>query len=111
MKTILITGGTGFIGNHLCRKLLQNINNRIICLDNNYTGFLENINDLLENNRFTYINADVIDFRDIRNFGNPRKPENFETATTRSSKRTSPRPVSRVLQISNPKMGSVKVLW
>ena len=79
MKTILITGGTGFIGNHLCRKLLQNINNRIICLDNNYTGFLENINDLLENNRFTYINADVIDFRDIRNFGNPRKPENFET--------------------------------
>ena len=44
MKTILITGGTGFIGNHLCRFLLNN-GNRIICVDNNSTGNISNITD------------------------------------------------------------------
>ena len=41
---ILITGGTGFIGNHLCRRLLEECH-YIICIDNNFTGLIENIKD------------------------------------------------------------------
>jgi UDP-glucuronate decarboxylase len=57
---ILITGGTGFIGNHLCRKLV-NAGNRVVCLDNNFTGSLSNIQDLLENPLFTFLEHDVIE--------------------------------------------------
>lgn len=56
---ILITGGTGFIGNHLCRKLLQD-GNEIICLDNNFTGSLKNIEDCLTNINFQFIEHDII---------------------------------------------------
>ncbi|MBR1976776.1 SDR family oxidoreductase [bacterium] len=59
-KTILITGGTGFIGSNLCRQLMRDENNKIICLDNNYTGSLSNIEDLLYNPRFQFIEHDVI---------------------------------------------------
>ena len=45
MKTILVTGGTGFIGSNLCERLLRQ-GNKVICLDNNYTGSVENIKEL-----------------------------------------------------------------
>ena len=57
---ILVTGGTGFIGNHLCRKLLDQ-GNYVICLDNNFTGNIENIKDLLDKPNFKFIEHDVID--------------------------------------------------
>lgn len=60
-KTILITGGTGFIGSNLCKKLIKDENNRIICVDNNYTGSLDNIRELLDNPRFKFIEHDVIE--------------------------------------------------
>ena len=60
MKTILITGGTGFIGSNLCKRLINDENNKIICVDNNYTGSLENIKELLENTRFKFIEHDII---------------------------------------------------
>ncbi len=60
MKTILITGGTGFIGANLCNRLIQDENNKIICLDNNYTGSLKNVENLINNPRFKFINHDVI---------------------------------------------------
>ena len=56
---ILITGGTGFIGTHLCRKLLEE-KHFVICLDNNFTGKTENILDLLENPNFIFIEHDII---------------------------------------------------
>jgi UDP-glucuronate decarboxylase len=56
---ILVTGGTGFIGNHLCKRLLSE-GNSIICLDNNFTGSLNNIKDLLDNPNFEFINHDII---------------------------------------------------
>ena len=55
---ILITGGTGFIGNHLCRKLLLEGHN-IICLDNNFTGSIDNIKDLMDDKNFEFIRHDI----------------------------------------------------
>ena len=51
MKRILITGGAGFIGSHLCERLL-NEGNDIICLDNYFTGNKDNIRHLLDNHNF-----------------------------------------------------------
>jgi len=45
---ILITGGAGFIGSHLCKKLLEN-DHSVICLDNFITGFKKNIEELISN--------------------------------------------------------------
>ena len=56
---ILVTGGTGFIGNHLCRTLLNN-GNYVICLDNNFTGNMDNIKDLIGNHNFEFIEHDII---------------------------------------------------
>lgn len=58
-KTILITGGTGFIGSNLCKKLV-NQDVKIICVDNNYTGSLDNVKELLDNPKFKFIEHDII---------------------------------------------------
>lgn len=57
-KKILVTGGTGFIGNHLCRRLLSE-GHYVICLDNNFTGSMKNISDLRENPNFEFIRHDI----------------------------------------------------
>ncbi len=59
MKRILITGGAGFIGSHLCERLV-NEGNDIICLDNFFTGSKDNIRHLINNNRFELIRHDII---------------------------------------------------
>ena len=56
---ILVTGGTGFIGSHLCRRLV-NENNFVLCLDNNFTGDINNIKDLLDKPNFKFIEHDII---------------------------------------------------
>lgn len=58
---ILVTGGTGFIGSNLCKRLIKNENNRVICVDNNYTGSLDNVRELLTNSRFKFIEHDIIE--------------------------------------------------
>jgi UDP-glucuronate decarboxylase len=55
---ILVTGGAGFLGSHLCRKLLE-LNHEVICLDNFYTGSKANIEELLLNPKFELIRHDV----------------------------------------------------
>lgn len=55
---ILVTGGAGFIGSHLCEKLLKN-KNQILCLDNFFTGRKENIIHLMDNNNFELIRHDI----------------------------------------------------
>lgn len=59
-KTILVTGGAGFIGSHLCEKLL-NDNNYVLCVDNFFTGSKKNIEHLLDNNHFELIRHDIIE--------------------------------------------------
>lgn len=60
MKTILVTGGTGFLGSNLCDRLVRE-GCRVLCLDNNYTGRLENVAHLLEHPHFRFIEHDVVD--------------------------------------------------
>ena len=60
MKTVLVTGGAGFIGSNLCDKLLSE-GNHVICLDNLYTGNMINISHLLDNTHFEFINHDIIE--------------------------------------------------
>lgn len=57
-KIVLVTGGAGFIGSHLCRRLLAE-GDEVICLDSFYTGSHENISDLCGNKNFSVITHDV----------------------------------------------------
>lgn len=59
-KRVLVTGGAGFIGSNLCEDLL-NKGNKVTCLDNLATGYKENIEDLLSNPDFTFIEGDIRD--------------------------------------------------
>ena len=84
MKTILIAGGAGFIGSHLCERLL-NEKNRIICLDNLFTGSKENIKHLFENENFVFLNHDIINklsidepIHQIYNLACPASPEKYQ---------------------------------
>lgn len=60
MKTVLIAGGCGFIGSNLCIRLL-NENNKIICVDNLFSGKIENIKTCMNNENFTFINHNIIE--------------------------------------------------
>jgi len=55
---ILVTGGAGFLGSHLCRRLLKE-GNIVTCVDNLITGSEDNIKDLVKNKRFTFIKHDI----------------------------------------------------
>lgn len=58
MARILITGGAGFIGSHLCRVLTER-GDKVICLDNLITGFRKNIESLIDTGNFTFIEHDI----------------------------------------------------
>jgi UDP-glucuronate decarboxylase len=82
MKRILITGGAGFIGSHLCEKLLSQ-GNEIICLDNYFTGSKKNIMHLLDNHCFEMIRHDItmpvyIEVDEIYNLACPASPVHYQ---------------------------------
>ena len=82
MKKILVTGGAGFIGNHLCRRLLQE-GNKVICLDNFFTGLKRHIEDLLSNPDFTLIEHDIVEpvsleCNQIYNLACPASPPHYQ---------------------------------
>ena len=83
-KNILITGGAGFIGSHLCNRLL-NDGNKIICLDNLFTGSVNNISNLIDNSDFEFVNHDITKpyYRDgideIYNLACPASPIHYQT--------------------------------
>jgi UDP-glucuronate decarboxylase len=61
MKRILVTGGAGFIGSHLCEALLDN-DLEVIALDNLYSGSHSNIQEFLTNPKFSFINHDITEY-------------------------------------------------
>jgi len=84
MKTIVITGGAGFIGSNMCEKLL-NDGHKIICVDNLLTGNIQNIEHLLNHPHFIFINHDIIqpleineDIDEIYNFACPASPPKYQ---------------------------------
>lgn len=82
MKRILVTGGAGFIGSHLCERLLRE-GNEVICLDNYFTGRKENIRHLLDNNRFEPVRHDITtpyyaEVDEIYNLACPASPVHYQ---------------------------------
>ena len=83
IKTILITGGAGFIGSHLSRVLL-NHGHKIICLDNLFTGSIKNIDKFKNNPRFEFVNHDIVkpyyrkDIDEIYNLACPASPIHYK---------------------------------
>ena len=59
MRSILVTGGAGFLGSHLCERLLERGDN-VICLDNFFTGRKQNILHLMGNPRFELMRHDIV---------------------------------------------------
>ncbi|MEZ5307424.1 MAG: UDP-glucuronic acid decarboxylase family protein [Pyrinomonadaceae bacterium] len=79
---ILVTGGAGFIGSHLCERLLEE-GNDVVCLDNYFTGRKENVAHLLDNYRFEMIRHDVtlpifLEVDQIYNFACPASPIHYQ---------------------------------
>lgn len=82
MKRILVTGGAGFIGSHLCKRLLDE-GNSVICLDNFFTGSIENIKELKKNPNFTILAQDIetsVDIKadEIYNLACPASPPHYQ---------------------------------
>jgi len=90
MKRILITGGAGFLGSHLCERLL-NKGNDIICADNFYTGHKANIHHLLGNPYFEILRHDIcfplhVEVDEIYNLACPASPIHYQFDPVQTTK-------------------------
>ncbi|MBL6865211.1 MAG: SDR family oxidoreductase, partial [Rhodospirillales bacterium] len=89
-KTILITGGAGFIGSHLCRRLIEE-KNSVICLDNYFTGRKDNINELIKHPNFELMRHDVtfplyVEVDEIYNLACPASPIHYQYDPVQTTK-------------------------
>lgn len=90
MKRILVTGGAGFLGSHLCDRLIQE-GNEVICADNLFTGSKENIRHLLSNPNFEFIRHDVtqplyVEVDQIYNLACPASPPHYQYNPIKTAK-------------------------
>ncbi|MEO5357318.1 MAG: SDR family oxidoreductase [Nitrospirae bacterium YQR-1] len=90
MKRIMVTGGAGFLGSHLCERLL-NEGNEIICVDNFYTGRKENIVHLMDNHFFEVLRHDVcfpvyVEVDQIYNLACPASPVHYQFDPVQTTK-------------------------
>ncbi|MBL8018301.1 MAG: SDR family oxidoreductase [Leptospirales bacterium] len=82
MKTVLVTGGAGFVGSHLCERLIKD-GHTVLCLDNFHTGRKSNVAHLLGESRFELIRHDIIEpirleVEQIYNLACPASPEHYQ---------------------------------
>lgn len=82
-RRVLVAGGAGFIGSHLCERLLKDEGCEILCVDNFFTGTRENVEHLLENPRFELIRHDVtlplyVEVDEIYNLACPAAPIHYQ---------------------------------
>jgi len=89
-KTILITGGAGFIGSHLCRRLIEE-ENSVICLDNYFTGRKDNISELIKHPNFELMRHDVtfplyVEVDEIYNLACPASPIHYQYDPVQTTK-------------------------
>lgn len=87
---VLITGGAGFIGSHLCKRLIER-GDEVLCLDSLLTGKESNIRELLDNRRFTFIQRDVIlpfeaEADRIFNLACPASPPRYQADAVHTAK-------------------------
>jgi UDP-glucuronate decarboxylase len=90
MKKILVTGGAGFLGSHLCERLLSE-GNDVLCVDNFYTGSKENVKHLLANPNFELMRHDVtfplyVEVDEIYNLACPASPPYYQFDPVQTTK-------------------------
>lgn len=90
MKRILITGGAGFIGSHLCERMLE-AGNDVICLDNYFTGSKDSIRHLLDNHNFELVRHDITtpyhaEVDEIYNLACPASPIHYQYNPIKTTK-------------------------
>ncbi|MEA1832408.1 UDP-glucuronic acid decarboxylase family protein [Methylobacterium durans] len=90
MKKILVTGGAGFLGSHLCERLLAQ-GHEILCVDNLFTGSRRNIAHLLDDSRFEFLRHDVtfplyVEVDEIYNLACPASPIHYQFDPVQTTK-------------------------
>jgi len=90
MKRILVTGGAGFLGSHLCDRLLSE-GNEVLCVDNLFTGRKVNIHHLMDNKNFEFLRHDVtfplfVEVDEIYNLACPASPVHYQFDPVQTTK-------------------------
>lgn len=87
---MLITGGAGFVGSHLCKRLLED-GHEVLCVDNLFTGNKDNILDLMDNKKFEFLRHDVtfplfVEVNQIYNLACPASPIHYQFDPVQTTK-------------------------
>ncbi len=88
--TILVTGGAGFLGSHLCERLIA-AGHDVLCVDNEYTGTKRNVSQLLKSDRFEFLRHDVtfplyVEVGEIYNLACPASPVHYQRDPVQTTK-------------------------